>query len=216
MTRISDPWFRLRDYYTPPSLPTAPTIGPSLESARPPSLKLADYVHRQLATPAPAIRGEKLGPEGTARKQDGPVATVAVDPRNLDECRIAIDEFAELQVGIALPVIAQGQREWALIGDPTTDLDSKPGSWGEHGVAYREYDAETFMCVTWGVSLLVTVPFHQAYALRAHLVITEEMLGAGGIGPCGVNWDELIADIKALPPPRKEGNPAGAPRLRLV
>ena len=31
------------------------------------------------------------------------VATVAVDPGNLNECRIAIDEFVDLQIGIALP-----------------------------------------------------------------------------------------------------------------
>jgi hypothetical protein len=53
MTRITDPAFRLRDQYTPPSLPTSPK-----------------------------------------------------------KCRIAIDEFVDLQIGIALPVSAQGQTEW--------------------------------------------------------------------------------------------------------
>jgi hypothetical protein len=125
------------------------------------------------------------------------VATVAVDPSNLNECRIAIDEFVDLQIGIALPLTAQGQTEWTVVGDGKTG-HSAPGSWGGHGIPYREYDADTFKCVTWGAELLLTVPFHQAYAQEAHVVVTKEMLSNTGVGPSGVAWDELIADIKVL------------------
>ena len=89
--------------------------------------------------------------------------------------------------------------------------DSKPGSWGGHGIPYREYDADTFKCVTWGQELLLTVAFHEAYAQEAHVVVTREMLSRRGIGPSGVAWDELIADIRALPGQRTAGDPAGAP-----
>ncbi len=125
------------------------------------------------------------------------VATVAVDPSNLDESRIAIDEFVALQIGIALPLTAQGQKEWTVVGDGRTG-HSAPGSWGGHGIPYREYDAETFKCVTWGAELLLTAPFHQAYAQEAHVVVTKEMLDKTGVGPSGVAWDDLIADIKVL------------------
>jgi hypothetical protein len=125
------------------------------------------------------------------------VATVAVDPSNLNECRIAIDEFVDLQIGIALPLSAQGQTEWTVVGDGRTG-HSAPGSWGGHGIPYREYDADTFKCVTWGAELLLTVPFHQAYAQEAHVVVTKEMLDKTGVGPSGVAWDELIADIRVL------------------
>ena len=110
------------------------------------------------------------------------VATVAVDPSNLNECRIAIDEFVALQIGIALPITAQGQKEWTVVGDGRTG-HSAPGSWGGHGIPYREYDADTFKCVTWGAELLLTVPFHQAYAQEAHVVVTREMLDNQGVGP---------------------------------
>ena len=139
------------------------------------------------------------------------VATVAVDPSNLNECRIAIDEFIDLQIGIALPISAQGQTEWTVVGDGKTG-HSAPGSWGGHGIPYREYDAETFKCVTWGAELLLTVPFHQDYAQEAHVVVTQEMLNKQGVGPSGVAWDELIADIKALP--RQQG--AGDPKTALA
>ena len=143
------------------------------------------------------------------------VATVAVDPSNLNECRIAIDEFVDLQIGIALPVTAQGQTEWTVVGDGKTG-NSAPSSWGGHGIPYREYDPETFKCVTWGAELLLTVPFHQDYAQEAHVVVTQEMLSKQGIGPSGVNWDELIADIKALPQQQSGGRPAETPQLRLA
>jgi hypothetical protein len=143
------------------------------------------------------------------------VATVAVDPSDLNECRIAIDEFVDLQIGIALPLTAQGQTEWTVVGNGHSGK-SAPGSWGGHGIPYREYDADTFKCVTWGQELLLTVPFHQAYAQEAHVVVTTEMLDKQGIGPSGVAWDELIADIRALPGQQGVADPAGAPLTTLA
>jgi len=143
------------------------------------------------------------------------VATVAVDPSDLNECRIAIDEFVDLQIGIALPLTAQGQTEWTVVGNGRTG-NSAPGSWGGHGIPYREYDADTFKCVTWGQELLLTVPFHQDYAQEAHVVVTREMLNKQGIGPSGVAWDDLIADIKALPGEQGVAGPAGAPLATLA
>ncbi|HTP77588.1 MAG TPA: hypothetical protein VMJ73_11490 [Rhizomicrobium sp.] len=123
--------------------------------------------------------------------------TVSVDPSNLKECRIAIFEFAALQIGINLPLTAQGQSEWTVVGDGKTG-DSAPGSWGGHGIPYREYDAKTFTCVTWGEELQLTVPFHQTYAEEAHVVVTQEMLNRQGLSPSGLNWSRLTADLKAL------------------
>jgi hypothetical protein len=273
MTRINDPSFRLRDHHAPPTLPATPKTGLNLDTLHRPTLKLADYLHADLASPPAAVSRPHPGfnwgmlandtigdcviammlhsieefhldagtpvpaftdhdaislysaitgynpndpnsdqgtDENTAmqyweqpglKTSDGVdhtiVATVAVDPSNLNECRIAIDEFVALQIGIALPLTAQGQKEWTVVGNGKTGR-SAPGSWGGHGIPYREYDAETFKCVTWGAELLLTVPFHQAYAQEAHVVVTKEMLNKTGVGPSGVAWDQLIADIKVL------------------
>ncbi len=291
MTRIADPSFRLRDQHTTPTLPPSPKTGLNLEALHRPTLKLADYIHPELATPPAAIArphpgfnwgmlaNDRIGDcviammlhsiedfhldadtpvpaftdqdaidiysaitgydpndpnsdrgtnESTAmrywerpglRSSDGVdhriAATVAVDPSNLNECRIAIDEFVDLQIAIALPLTAQGQKEWTVVGDGRTGR-SAPGSWGGHGIPYREYDAETFKCVTWGAELLLTVPFHQAYAQEAHVVVTREMLNRSGIGPSGVAWDELIADVRALPKQPVAGGPAGEPLTALT
>ena len=291
MTRITDPGFRLRDHYEPPTLPASPKTGLNLATLHKPELKLSDYIHRELANPPAAISrphpgfqwgmlaNDRIGDcviammlhsiedfhldagtpppaftdadaisiysaitgydpsdpssdrgtdesaamrrwehPGLKTSDDGThtiVATVAVDPSNLNECRIAIDEFVDLQIGIALPISAQGQKEWTVVGDGKSE-SSAPGSWGGHGIPYREYDAETFKCVTWGAELLLTVPFHQDYAQEAHVVVTAEMLNKQGVGPSGVAWDELIADIKALPRHGGAGDPAGAPQATLA
>ena len=290
MTRITDPDFRLRNHYTPPTLPASPRTGLNLATLHKPALKLSDYIHADLANPPAAVSRPHVGfqwrmlandsigdcviammlhsiedfhldagtPPPTFTDQDAIgiysaitgyvpgdpntdhgtdesaamrcwehpglktsdngthtiVATVAVNPSNLNECRIAIDEFVDLQIGIALPVTAQGQTEWTVVGDGKTG-NSAPGSWGGHGIPYREYDAETFKCVTWGAELLLTVPFHQDYAQEAHVVVTQEMLGKQGLGPSGVNWTQLVADIKALPRHQGAGDPSGAPQTTL-
>jgi hypothetical protein len=123
--------------------------------------------------------------------------TIAVDPTNLNECRIAIDEFVDLQLGIALPISAQGQSEWTVVGDGQSG-NSAPGSWGGHGIPAREYDSESFKIVTWGQELLMTVPFWTDYVQEAHVVVSQEMLSKTGVGPSGVNWDQLNADIKTF------------------
>jgi hypothetical protein len=291
MTRIDDPTFRLRDEHDAPKLPATPKTGLILDSLHRPTLKLADYIHTQLAAPPAAVSrphpGFKWGmlandqigdcviammlhsiedfhldagtPVPAFTDQDAIslysaitgydpkdpssdrgtnesdamhfwrhsglrtsdevnhkiVATVAVDPSDLNQCRIAIDEFVALQIGIALPLTAQGQAEWTVVGDGKTG-HSAPGSWGGHGIPYREYDADTFKCVTWGAELLLTVPFHEAYAQEAHVVVTREMLSKTGIGPSGVAWDELIADIRALPNQQAAGDHAEAPLTALA
>ena len=45
MTRITDPDFRLRDHYTPPTVPALPKTGLNLSTLHRPQLKLADYIH---------------------------------------------------------------------------------------------------------------------------------------------------------------------------
>jgi hypothetical protein len=213
MTRITDPDFRLAEHHTPPTLPALPKTGLNLATLHRPELKLADYIHPQLANPPAAISrphpgfswgmlaNDRIGDcviammlhsiedfhldsgtpvppftdadaisiysaiagynpkdpasdrgtdenaamrywehPGLKTRHGGShaiAATVAVDPSNLNECRIAIDEFVDLQIGVALPISAQGQTEWTVVGDGKTGK-SAPGSWGGHGIPYRE------------------------------------------------------------------------------
>ena len=55
MTRITDSEFRLRDQYTPPTLPPSPKTGLNLATLHKPALKLSDYIHDELANPPAAV-----------------------------------------------------------------------------------------------------------------------------------------------------------------
>ena len=55
MTRITDPDFRLRDHYTPPTVPALPKTGLILDELHKPALKLSDYIHAELASPPAAV-----------------------------------------------------------------------------------------------------------------------------------------------------------------
>jgi hypothetical protein len=124
------------------------------------------------------------------------VGTVAIDPTKLTEVRIGIDEFVDVMMGDAMPLSAQGQTEWTVVGDGQSG-NSAPGSWGGHGTPANSYDPDTMGLITWGAPLLCTVPFWLAYVQEAHVVVTQEMLSKTGVGASGVQWDDLVADLKA-------------------
>lgn len=126
------------------------------------------------------------------------LVTAAVNPTNLDEVRRAIDEFDGVCDGIGLPVTAQGQTEWTVVGNPNSDPNSEPGSWGGHATYTREYDPDTFGVLTWGTEILETVPFREAYHSQAFVVVPEDAEKAG-VGPSGVQWDQLLADARNAP-----------------
>lgn len=147
---------------------------------------------------------------GLAQTSDGVshtiAGTVAIDPTDLVEMRVGIDEFGAVSLGVALPVTAQGQTEWDVVGDPQKDPNSQPGSWGGHGIPAREYDQASFSVVTWGSEILETVLFHQTYMQEAHVVVTQEMLNAAGQGPSNVAWADLESDLSKLAPVQQGEN----------
>lgn len=121
--------------------------------------------------------------------------TIGINPKNTDLVKRAIAEFADVQLAIELPITAQGQTEWDVVGDPNHDDNSKPGSWGGHGIPGREYDAHTVKVVTWGAELLMTWGMFGAYVVQSFAVASKEMLNKSGVGPSGVQWDDLTSDL---------------------
>ena len=70
MARITDPDFRLRDHYTPPTLPALPKTGLILDELHKPALKLADYLHAEIANP-PAAVSRRRRPRNRSVRQVG-------------------------------------------------------------------------------------------------------------------------------------------------
>lgn len=129
--------------------------------------------------------------------RDKIVAYVAVDPANVEHCRLAIHLLGGLYTGIGLPLTARTQRVWDVVGDGRTG-DAAPWSWGGHAVPYVGYDQGGFTCVTWGGLLRLTLPFHAAYTDEAYAIVSPDVLAASGRSPEGLDLVSLSADLRAL------------------
>lgn len=141
------------------------------------------------------------------------LAYVAIDPKNLDHLRYAIATFGGVYTGAALPLSAQGQAEWTLVGDGKTG-GAAPGSWGGHAIPYQAYDTRTpngaqggeLVCVTWGALLKLSEAFHLAYCDELYAIVTEDWLEANGASPTGLDVAALLADLHIV---ENEPTPAG-------
>lgn len=124
-------------------------------------------------------------------------AYVAVDRRDHDEVRAALWLFGGLYTGVSLPVSAQGQPVWDVVGDGKTG-DSEPWSWGGHAVPYIGYDAGGLTLVTWGASMRATWAFHDAYTDEAYAILSPDWLDGQGRTIHGFDVKALNADLKAI------------------
>lgn len=123
-------------------------------------------------------------------------AFVSVDPRNLDHVRAAIWLFGGVYTGIYLPLSAQTQHVWDLVGDGKTG-QSRPGSWGGHAVPLTAYSPSAFTCVTWGSTLVMTAAFWETYGDECWAIVSHDFL-AGGKTIGGFNMKQLKADLAAI------------------
>jgi hypothetical protein len=121
----------------------------------------------------------------------------------------AIWEFVVLFRAIDLPITAQGQSQWEVMGDPATDPEAAVGSWGGHDIPYLSYDGQRYRCISWGQELLVAVAFDITYAMQGSsipadafpgfVVVTEDMADdPGQIAPSGVMIGQLVTDLKGM------------------
>jgi hypothetical protein len=118
-------------------------------------------------------------------------AWVRIDARDLESIRSCASLFWAVYVGAALPVTAQRQQIW-----DTTGLlvdDDAPGSWGGHAMVVPKYDAIGPTFITWGAQKRATWAWWRLYVDEAYALLDAERAQAAG-----VDWDALVADLKAL------------------
>ena len=130
----------------------------------------------------------------------------ALDPRNVDQVKLAISLFGGCLVGVALPTSAQGEsaagKPWAL----TTDA---PGSWGGHAVLLVRYDADPdnyVWCVTWGGLQALTWDWWLAYGVEAYALLSHSWITAAGTAPSGLTFEQLAAILDRLRPGQLHGS----------
>jgi hypothetical protein len=91
------------------------------------------------------------------------------------ELELSVSCLLGAYIGLLLPTTACDQidagQTWDVAGNPATDPDAQPGSWGGHCVYVVAYDPEGPTCVTWGQRQKMTWAFYDAYCDEAYGIV---------------------------------------------
>lgn len=120
-----------------------------------------------------------------------------VDPNHINHVKQAINLFGGVYIGLALPLSAQGQDIWRVVGDGQSG-DSAPGSWGGHCVWCPKYDSNYVTCVTWGGLVKMTWEFWRAYCDESHVLLSPDFIEASGVSVNGFDVQALKKDLAAI------------------
>lgn len=138
-----------------------------------------------------------FGPRVKHQGTDKLICYADPNPANVTEIKQAINLFGGVYIGLALPITAQGQSIWRVVGNGKTG-DSAPGSWGGHAVWCPKYDENYITCVTWGGLTQMTWGFWQTYVDEAHALLAQDFIEANNVAASGFNLSALKADLKLL------------------
>lgn len=119
---------------------------------------------------------------------------VALELGNKTHVQLAIDMLGGCTIGLQLPLSAQRQSLWSVVGGS----QAVPGSWGGHEVALIAYDAATLTCVTWGKLLKMTWSFFSKYCDEAYGVLSQDWAAGAKVAPSGFTFAQLQADLTKI------------------
>ena len=125
------------------------------------------------------------------------LAFTALDVADHTLVKVGAWMFGGLYIGLALPVTAQTQPVWDVVGDGKTG-PAAPGSWGGHAVDVVAYDEQGLTVVTWGALVRMTWAFWDAYVDEAYAIVSRDFLTAKGETPEGFDLQALLADLKQV------------------
>jgi hypothetical protein len=134
------------------------------------------------------------------------LAYTSINPADTQNILKAIQLLGTVDIGLQLPITAQSQvgNTWDVVGNPSTDPNSQPGSWGGHDVNCGKYDFTVanglFYVITWGAIQAMTLSFLRAYSDELYGLLLQAWLWGKttGIAPSGFDLAQLIADGKQL------------------
>jgi hypothetical protein len=121
------------------------------------------------------------------------------NPNDVTHIKQAIAEVGIVDIGLQLPITAQSQvgKVWDVVGDPNSNNDSRPGSWGGHSTIVAAYNANTVTCITWGQLQPMTWDFWNTYVDESHALLMHSWLDRQG-ATSAVNLAALEAALQAL------------------
>jgi hypothetical protein len=124
-------------------------------------------------------------------------AFAAVKPSDHSTVKTAAWLFGGLYIGIGLPLTAQTQSVWDVVGDGKTGR-SAPWSWGGHAVNVVAYDDQGLLVVTWGGLMRMTWRFWDAYVEEPYALISKDWLNRSGKTLAGFDLAALDADLRQV------------------
>ncbi len=119
------------------------------------------------------------------------------DPGNFQHIKQSIWLFGGVYIGLALPITAQSQDVWDVVGDPLNDPDSMPGSWGGHAVYVPAYDSAGLTMITWGQLKRMTKAFWNAYCDESHALVGGWWVRDRAT-PSGFDYATMINDLAGI------------------
>jgi hypothetical protein len=120
-----------------------------------------------------------------------------VDPRNINDIKITINDFGVAYIGIEVPnsifdsITGEPKKTWEY--DPNTTIE------GGHAIVCVSYDDIGPTVISWGSLYKMTWEFFTNYTEEAYAIVSPDWIASTGKSPLGMTVDELnqlMAGIK--------------------
>jgi len=150
------------------------------------------------------VRQNGMGHKQEPHHHHRPLLYAYADPAPSDFTHLqqGIATFAVADIGLQLPITAQNQVGglWDVVGDPNTDPNSMPGSWGGHSIVLGSYNTQptsVYGGITWGMLQSMTERFLATYMDECHILLLDLWVDHFG-ATSGVNLAVLDQLLQAL------------------
>lgn len=134
-------------------------------------------------------------------------AFCALDVGDRGDVEDAVYLFGAAYIGLGLPLSAQTQDVWDVVGDGATG-NNAPWSWGGHAVPIVSYNSTGVTLITWGALKKATWNFISKYMDEGYALLSSDWLESSGVAPPGISMTTLSADLAAI---TKESNSMSDP-----
>ena len=117
----------------------------------------------------------------------------SINWNNEHEFKSTITVFANVYLGLNMPLSAQTQEIWSPVEGP----NGAPGSWGGHLVLVVGYNKDHYIVVTWGRLMAMTYDFLAKYGEEAYALVNTDFLNTNSLTPSGLSW-QTLQDYEAV------------------
>lgn len=124
-------------------------------------------------------------------------AYTALEPKNKDHIKLAVNLFGGVYIGLALPISAQSQDVWHVAPGGSSG-SAAPGSWGGHCVEIIGYGPGGLKCITWGAVKAMTWGFWYDYCDEAYATLSQDWAVGTKQAPSGFTFAQLQTDLNQV------------------